>query len=164
MDALYLVQWIACLAALAGGVLVLWFADMVPARSDRGRWLSISIVVLMLVTLLGWWLGATGDASQHTEIDRAARLTNGVYVVALTFLVLFHTMVVPRGHLRWYARGATLLSIGFGMILAAGAQLTFPGTAWSGGAWLQVGLFVGAGVALHCALMARESSRPESHG
>lgn len=134
---------------------MLWLADRVPVRNDPVRWVATSVGVLMLVAVLGLWLAATGEASEHALADRAARLTDGVHLVALTFLVLFHTLT-DRSTPRWYARGATLLAVGFGVILAAGAQISFPEAPWTEWGWVQLALFVGAGVAMHCALASRE--------
>lgn len=154
MDFLYLAQWLGCLAALAGGTAVLWSADDVRGRPEPGRWIATGLGVLLLVTVLGLWLGSTGVAADPVLVDRADRLTDGVQLVALTFLVLFHTLA-PRSGQRWYCGGATLLTLGFGTVLSAGAQVSFPQVAWSATAWLQLGLFLGAGAAMHAALAGR---------
>lgn len=156
MDLLYLAQWVGCLAALTGGTAVLWLADQVPARSHPLRWAGTALTVLLLVAVLGLWLATAGDAAAPTLVDRAARLSDGVHLVALTFLVLFHTVAAPGALPRWYARGASLLAVGFGVVLSTGAQVSFPAAPWSGSAWLQLGFFVLAGAAMHCAFGARE--------
>src|SRR5690606_17579934 len=95
VDLLYLAQWVGCLAALTGGTAVLWLADQVPARSHPLRWAGTALTVLLLVAVLGLWLATAGDAAAPTLVDRAARLSDGVHLVALTFLVLFHTVAAP---------------------------------------------------------------------
>lgn len=154
MDFLYLAQWLGCLAALVGGTTVLWSADALPGRGEPARWVATGLGVLLLVAVLGLWLGSSGNATRPTLVDRADRVADGVQLVALTFLVLFHTLA-PRGSHGSYAWGATLLTLGFGTVLSAGAQVSFPEVAWTGTAWLQLGLFLGAGASMHAALVVR---------
>ncbi|WP_235737808.1 hypothetical protein [Nocardioides alcanivorans] len=156
MDLLYLVQWLGCLAALFGGTAVLWFSDELPVRREPVRWVATTLGVLLLVCVLVLWLASTGNASRPTLENRATRLADAVQLVSLTFLVLFHTMAGQGTLHRWYSRGATLLAIGFGVVLSAGAQVSFPAVAWSESSWLQLGFFVVAGGAMHCALVSRD--------
>ena len=167
VDLLYLAQWLGCLAALTGGTAVLWYADSLPVHRAPVRWTGTVLAVGLLIATLGLWLVMAGEATRPALVDRAHEVGGAVQLVALAFLVLLHPMAHPEGAARWYARGASLLCLGFGFVLGAGAQVAFPAVAWSRSDWLQWTFFAVTGIAMHCALVSRgtDASRdaPPAH-
>lgn len=134
MDLLSLVQWLGCVAALCGGVVVLWQPEEAPPTRRRLAALVVAGVVVALAVARWGFL----DDGPIDGVERATAVTGQVGLAALVVLALLlgsssSTSLTAR---RAHRRAAGALCAGFAVALSATLQVTLVGEPWTQTQWL----------------------------
>lgn len=143
MDLLSLVQWIGCVAALCGAVVVLWLPeDEALTRRRIGALVVAGVVVALAV--------ARWSVLDDTEADAAAGVTAligqvGIASLVVLALLLGTSSATSRSTRRVHRRAAGALCGGFAVALSATLQINLVGETWNQTQWVLV-----AGQVLGC--------------
>ncbi|MFS3128699.1 hypothetical protein ACLM5J_09870 [Nocardioides sp. Bht2] len=133
MDLLYLVQWLGCVTALAGGVVVFWQPEEKPLT--RRRLAALVMTGLVVVLAVARW-GVLDDSGIGAE--RATAVTGQVGFAALVVLALllsasaFSSPAARRAH----RRAAGALCAGFAVAVSATLQIDLVGESWTQTQWM----------------------------
>ncbi|CAM3261997.1 hypothetical protein NODU109028_07760 [Nocardioides dubius] len=136
MDLLSLVQWLGCVAALCGGVVVLWQPEEEPLTRRRLAALVLcALVVVLPIARWGIWDDAAAD-----PVQRATAITGLVGLAALVVLALLLNVSASasRAARRVHRRAAGALCAGFAVAVSATLQVDQVGEPWTQTQWLLV--------------------------